>query len=131
VSVLSGLEKLRAESVKIKNYLAMCDKHVFGKIAKMPVGDINATLVSKLKADKEELALLQTKLTAAGEHIDTCLTRAEQVMADKGDEAAAPAPAKPAKTAAKPAGKKKPAKGAKAAKPKVKAKRPGAATAAV
>ena len=33
--MLSGLEKLRAESVKIKNYLAMCDKHVFGKIAKI------------------------------------------------------------------------------------------------
>ncbi len=140
LSLMSGLEKLRAEATKVGNYLAMCDKHVFGKIAKMPVADFTDALLAKLQADKQELAGLQAKLTEADKHIDACVDRAEKALADKTAEApaAAKAAGKPvakaagkpaAKAAGKPAGKKtgKPAKPAK----KVKAQRPAAAQAAL
>lgn len=138
LSLLSGLEKLRAEATKVSNYLEMCDKHVFGKIAKMPVADITDTLVAKLQADKEELAGLREKLDEADKHIDTCLTRAEQALAQKQAAAPKAEAAKPAaKAAAKPAAKggakaagKGGKKGAKP-KPKVKAGRPAPATAGV
>ncbi len=127
-SLLSGLEKLRADSLKVTNYLKMCDKHVFGKIASMAVADFSDTLVAKLEADKAELATLRTKLDEADKSIDACLVRGKKALSEKEAKKAAEAKAAkagkatPAKPAAKPA---KP----KAAKPKIKAKRPAAATA--
>lgn len=127
LSLLSGLEKLRAEATKVGNYLDMCDKHVFGKIAKMAVGDFTDALVAKLRADKEELTGLRGKLTAADTHIDACIVRAEKALTAR-------AKAAPKEEAAKPAAKAAPKPAAKPAaktKPKVKAKRPAAATAGV
>lgn len=131
LSLMSGLEKLRAEATKVSNYLGMCDKHVFGKIVKMPVADFTDAIVAKLRADREELAALQGKLTAADAHIGACLDRGEKALAAQAKAAPAEAAAP-----ANPAGKKKPgkkaAKAAKAAKkPKRKAGRPAPATAGV
>lgn len=121
-SLLSGLEKLRADSLKVVNYLKMCDTHVFGRIAKMAVTEFSDTLIAKMRADKEELAKLRTKIDEADKSLDACLERGEKALEEKA------AKDKPQAAKAPPA---KPAKKPQAAKPKVKAKRPGAATAAV
>lgn len=135
-SPLSGLEKLRADSLKMNNYLKMCDKHVFGKIASMAVGDFNEVMMTKLQSVKEEMAELRTKLDADEKSVDACIERGTEALAKRAEKeaatAAAKAPAKQtAKPPAKPAAKKPAAKKPAAKKPvaKVKAGRPVAATA--
>ena len=140
-SLLSGLEKLRTDMLKVDNYAKMCEKHVFGRLASMPVADFTDTHVAKLKADKEVLSALKDRLASADKYIDACLARGEQALAEKAEKAgkaekvekgenkkpAAKAKAEPPKAKAKPAAK--PAAKGGTAKPKVKAGRPTPATA--
>ncbi len=146
-SLLSGLEKLRSDMLKVDNYAKMCEKHVFGKLASMAMTEFTDTYVTKLEADKVTVAALRDRLSATDQHIDACLERAKSALAQKAEkaekaeakkpEAKKPQPAKAGKPAAAGGKAAKPAaKGGKAGKngkpaQKVKAGRPTPATAAV
>lgn len=135
-SIISGLEKMRASALSTCNYLQMCQKSVFNRIASMPVTEVSDALVAKLEADKVELGKLSEQIGTANTQLDACLERAKDALAQKKaatPEEPAAAPKKGGKPAAKVTAAKTPAAKPKAKKPKakkkVKAGRPAPATA--